>query len=79
MAFAEKYSEGHGMTVGRALPLLLVALALGGCGAPESKGNIVEGATAPGFILPAAEGPPVSLEEFRGKRSVLLYFSMGPG
>lgn len=36
------------------------------------------GEQAPPFRLPSAGGEPVSLAEFRGK-SVLLYFSMGPG
>jgi len=34
---------------------------------------------APGFTLPNAQGPSVSLADFRGQRPALLYFSMGPG
>lgn len=37
------------------------------------------GDQAPLFSLPSAEGPAVSLAEFRGESPVLLYFSMGPG
>ncbi len=40
---------------------------------------IKEGDTAPAFALPASDGSEVSLSEFRGKKAVLLYFSMGPG
>lgn len=37
------------------------------------------GAEAPPFTLPSAEKESVSLEDYRGRRPVLLYFSMGPG
>jgi len=69
---------------------VLSALALIGCGAsiqeqPESTSPqqketaaLHDGDKAPAFTLREASGRTVSLGEFR-HRSVLLYFSMGPG
>jgi hypothetical protein len=37
------------------------------------------GAEAPPFTLPSPDDESVSLEDYRGRRAVLLYFSMGPG
>ena len=37
------------------------------------------GAKAPPFTLPSPDNGAVSLEDYRGRRPVLLYFSMGPG
>ena len=37
------------------------------------------GSVAPEFALRSAKGGTVSLGEFRGRKAVLLYFSMGPG
>jgi peroxiredoxin len=37
------------------------------------------GKSAPGFTLPSASGEEISLSDYRGKKPVLLYFSMGPG
>ena len=37
------------------------------------------GDEAPGFTLPAGQGGTASLSDFRNKKAVLLYFSMGPG
>ena len=34
---------------------------------------------APGFQLPAVAGGTVSLDDFKGKKEVLLYFNMGVG
>ena len=46
----------------------------------DAGGSAVkEGDVAPTFDLPASDGGNVSLAEFRGKKAVLLYFSMGPG
>jgi hypothetical protein len=38
-----------------------------------------EGDIAPAFRLPAAQGGSIALADFRNKKDVLLYFSMGPG
>lgn len=48
--------------------------------APEPAGRAVLqlGDRAPGFTLASPETE-VSLEAYRGKKAVLLYFSMGPG
>jgi hypothetical protein len=57
------------------LPLLLLAVAC----QREGPSRITEGAKAPEFTLPSARGDRVSLADYQGERSVLLYFSMGPG
>ena len=65
-----------------ALALLgLAAAACGGGGTaasptPTSQSPAV-GDPAPAFSLPSAQGRTVSLAEFRGRKPVLLYFSMG--
>jgi len=63
--------------------LVLAALTLAAaCGGGDDRGDsalIQEGAVAPNFRLPAANGEPVTLSDYEGKRSVLLYFSMGSG
>lgn len=41
--------------------------------------SVQEGSKAPQFVLPSAAGEKMSLSEFRGRKPVLLYFSMGPG
>jgi hypothetical protein len=45
---------------------------------PSGSSALREGDSAPGFTL---ESPTheVSLDDYRGKKPVLLYFSMGPG
>jgi hypothetical protein len=65
--------------------VLIGALALVGCsgdandpGDDRPEGPVV-GSQAPGFSLEASEGDRVSLDDFAGRRPVLLYFSMGPG
>ena len=67
--------------------LVLVTLGMASCG---GSGGMREGPTsrsgqgsgvgmrAPGFTLMSSTGQDVSLAEFRGKKPVLLYFSMGP-
>ena len=35
------------------------------------------GAAAPNFCLPAAQGSDIALEDYRGKRNVVLWFSKG--
>ena len=62
------------------------ALVTAACGSqPEpprtagGQGPIAVGAQAPDFQLPSAQGGEVALADFREKRPVLLFFSMGPG
>lgn len=45
---------------------------------PEQEGPVAVGDAAPAFTLESASGGPVALSDYAGK-SVLLYFSMGPG
>ena len=63
--------------------LLLAALSLAAaCGGGNDGGDsalIQEGAVAPDFRLPAANGETVTLSDYAGKQNVLLYFSMGSG
>jgi hypothetical protein len=70
------------------LLVFLAVLAVAGvaCGASDTPGvkpsgnpSLRVGDPAPGFKLPSAQGGTVSLDEFRGYKPVLLYFSMGPG
>jgi hypothetical protein len=64
--------------------LVLLGLASAACGGggsagsppPSGEGPRV-GDPAPAFSLPSAQGGTVSLGEFRGRKAVLLYFSMG--
>jgi hypothetical protein len=71
----------------RLLGVLIALVGFGaGCSEPaapprdDSGGSVIkEGDTAPAFALLASDGGEVSLSEFRGKKAVLLYFSMGPG
>jgi len=76
-------------TIIRSLTALVVSAALlaAACtGAPGSsdgtgagpEAGVTVGDQAPVFTLPTADGGEVSLSDYRG-RSVLLYFSMGPG
>jgi hypothetical protein len=65
------------------LILVVVGLLAAACAAttdpvPSRSSGLREGDHAPGFTLdsPAHE---VSLDDYRGKKPVLLYFSMGPG
>lgn len=57
----------------------LFAVACGGKSAPPPSTGLQPGSIAPEFSLPSAQGATVSLAEFRGRKPVLLYFSMGPG
>lgn len=65
--------------------MLFIAVALlgvgcqqeGDTGAPTAQA-LAEGDTAPGFELQSPSGE-ISLADYRGRKPVLLYFSMGPG
>lgn len=64
------------------LAFMLTALLLASCGAREDTNvetALAEGDRAPSFILPSANGGKVQLSDYREKKPVLLYFSMGPG
>jgi cytochrome oxidase Cu insertion factor (SCO1/SenC/PrrC family) len=45
----------------------------------EGSGPLAMGDVAPQFTLPSADGQGVSLADFAGKTSTLLYFHMGYG
>ena len=66
------------------LVMLTVALALVGVACSSGGGStpgraLRVGDAAPGFDLPSATGGRAFLSDFRGRKPVLLYFSMGPG
>lgn len=68
-------------TVFSAVPLLALTLVVG-CGGGDDgddRALIEEGAVAPDFSLPAANGKAATLNDYAGERNVLLYFSMGSG
>ena len=72
--------RGTSFVVALALFALLGAACGSGKGTLQSSGpSLRVGDAAPGFSLPSAQGGSVSLAEFRGRKPVLLYFSMGPG
>jgi hypothetical protein len=63
-----------------------LSVVISGCGVDEpeaprdgSAAVLGVGDPAPDFQLPSALGGDVSLAEFRSRKPVLLYFSMGPG
>ncbi len=67
----------------RRAPLLLLSAmflttACGGYPTKPAPGR-AEGDPAPSFRLRSAQGQTISLTDFRHKKDVLLYFSMGPG
>lgn len=62
--------------------LILLAVSCDGRGSGagiEDDAALSEGDPAPAFSLPSVSGENVALADFEGKKSVLLYFSMGPG
>lgn len=62
--------------------LLLLATSLAACTGDDDGGTsstAAVGAEAPPFSLASTEGRTVSLEDYAGRKPVLLYFSMGPG
>ena len=38
---------------------------------------LTAGQPAPGFRLPSAQGPEVALEDYRGRRNVIVWFTKG--
>lgn len=58
---------------------LLAACSSGTSGPSSSSPTLAVGDKAPDFTMPDANEKPVSLAQFRGKKAVLLFFSMGPG
>jgi hypothetical protein len=63
--------------------LILVAAVSGACSAAPDRPSasptaLEEGDRAPGFTLESPEAE-ISLDDYRGEKAVLLYFSMGPG
>jgi cytochrome oxidase Cu insertion factor (SCO1/SenC/PrrC family) len=66
------------LKVGTALAVLAL-LTLTGCQATTKAEGLREGSPAPAFELEAVGGKRVSLQQYRGKQPVLLFFSMGPG
>lgn len=58
---------------------LVVAAACGGGDDGAEPLVISEGAIAPDFTLPAANGQSVKLSDVVAEKNVLLYFSMGSG
>lgn len=57
--------------------ITLLGLTLSACG--SSKGELGVGDPAPSFSLISEAGDRVSLADYRGKQSVLLYFHMAVG
>jgi len=45
----------------------------------RSRGPLRVGVEAPPFTLPSLGDESVTLDDYRGRQPVLLYFSMGPG
>ncbi|MFQ5520440.1 MAG: hypothetical protein ACE5FK_03500 [Candidatus Methylomirabilia bacterium] len=43
----------------------------------ESGEMLAVGTPAPNFRLPAAQGPEIALEDYSGKRNVILWFTPG--
>jgi peroxiredoxin len=43
----------------------------------EAAGILTIGTPAPNFRLVSAQGPEINLEDYRGRRNVILWFSQG--
>lgn len=43
----------------------------------ETAGVLEIGTPAPNFHLASAQGPEITLEDYRGRRNVVLWFSQG--
>jgi hypothetical protein len=61
------------------IPLSVLILASCGGYPTEPEAGKSAGSRAPDFELASAQGGRVALGDYRGKKDVLLYFSMGPG
>jgi hypothetical protein len=63
--------------------VVALALILTACGPDPRQQRAPEpvkvGSQAPSFTLETPESKPISLADYRDRRPVLLYFSMGPG
>lgn len=70
-----------GIALLAALPLAVACGSGGSAGLKDDSptSSSMVGKSAPGFTLPSASGEDISLSDYRGKKPVLLYFSMGPG
>jgi hypothetical protein len=68
-----------GLTLGLALLATACAPQQENPSAVTRGGPVKVGSKAPHFVLPSASGKTMSLAGFRGRKPVLLYFSMGPG
>jgi hypothetical protein len=70
------------LTLALAIGYVILALLVAGCTGGDSstaEAGLSVGDSAPSFDLPAAAGGRASLDDYVGRRPVLLYFSMGPG
>jgi cytochrome oxidase Cu insertion factor (SCO1/SenC/PrrC family) len=68
-----------GLTLGLALLIAACQQQPGTTTQATAGSPVKEGSKAPQFVLPSAAGEKMSLAGFRGRKPVLLYFSMGPG
>ena len=66
------------LLIGTALLVVGAACQQASNDAASEGATMKEGDRAPVFTLQSPDGE-ISLADYRGKRAVLLYFSMGPG
>lgn len=60
--------------------LILAALLLVGCSSASKPQTFQVGVSGPAFALEdAVGGKKLSIQEYKGKQPVMLFFSMGPG
>lgn len=62
------------MTISRRLACAGFGAALAAAQNPAGKTHLKVGDMAPDFTLPASTGKPISLSEFRGKKTVVVAF-----
>jgi cytochrome oxidase Cu insertion factor (SCO1/SenC/PrrC family) len=67
------------LLVGVAVAATALLLRSGDKNYGPTRAMVAQGETAPTFRLEGADGKFYSLDEYRGKKNVLLYFSMGYG